>query len=95
MKKKVERDSEKGFLFFIVWRVAIKMISKQFRRIFMWILITFGIGVLILVQVVAYNGLTDWQDSITRIVWVYLIVVFIYNLFLNVIPMVWDHIKKK
>ena len=54
------------------------MISKRFRRIFMWLLITFGIGILILVQVVDHNGLTDLQDPITRTVWVYLIFLFIF-----------------
>ncbi|MGE8081980.1 hypothetical protein [Peribacillus loiseleuriae] len=45
---------------------------KRFRRIIMWVLIAFGIGMLILVQVVERNGLTDWQDPITRITWIYL-----------------------
>lgn len=71
------------------------MNSKRFRRIIMWLLTAFGIGVLILVQAVDHNGLTDWQDPMTRIVWVYLIFVFIYILFLNAIPMVWRHFKKK
>ena len=68
---------------------------KRFRRIYMWLLIIFGIGIFILVQVVDHNGLTNWQDSITSIVWIYLMLVFIYILFLNAIPMGWNHFRKK
>ena len=68
--------------------------SKRIRRIAMWVLLAFGIGVFILVQVVNRNGLTEWQDPITFIMWVYLILVFIYIIFLNAIPMARNHFKK-
>lgn len=61
----------------------------------MWLLIIFGIGIFILVQVIDHKGLTNWQDPITRVVWIYLIIVFIYITFLNAVPMAWNYFKEK
>lgn len=72
--------------------------NKKFeliRRVVMWGLIAIGIGVLILVLVVNSKGLTGWQDPITLTLWIYLLSVFIYIIFLNAIPMAWNHFRKR
>ena len=72
--------------------------NKQFKRIrliIMWALIAFGIGMFILIQIVKSKGLTEWQQPTTLIFWIYLVLVLIYILFLNAIPMVWNHFKKR
>ncbi|MDV2685643.1 hypothetical protein RYX56_14860 [Alkalihalophilus lindianensis] len=54
---------------------------KQIRRIVMWVLLVIGIGMIILIQIVERNELTNWQDPITMMVWMYLIITFIYIFF--------------
>lgn len=65
------------------------------RRIIMWILIGLGIGMLILVQLVNHNGLTEWEDPITTIMWIYMLIVFIFILCFHAIPMALKYFKKK
>ena len=67
---------------------------KQIRKIIAIILFAFGVGLLILVLVVGRNNLTEWQAPITLTFWIYLTLVLIYTLFLNAIPLVWNHFKK-
>ena len=58
---------------------------KQIRNIIMVILFAFGVGILMLTQVVERNNLTEWKEPITLTVWNYLTLVWIYILFLNAI----------
>lgn len=67
---------------------------KKIRNIVGVILFAFGVGIFILIQVVGRNNLTEWQAPITLTFWIYLALVLIYSLFLNAIPLIWNHFKK-
>lgn len=67
---------------------------KQIRYISMVILFAFGVGILILTQAVERNNSTGFKEPITLIIWIYLTLVFLYILFLNAIPSIWNYFKK-
>lgn len=67
---------------------------KQIRYISMVILFAFGVGILILTQAVERNNLTGFRETITLTIWIYLALVFLYILFLNAIPLIWNYFKK-
>lgn len=72
--------------------------SEKFKRIrysIMLILITFGFWMLILIQIVWRKNLTELQEPITVILWVYLAVVILNVIFLHAIPLLLDYYKKK
>ena len=45
---------------------------KRIRRMMMWVLIAFGICMLLLIQLVNMNELSEWKETITLITWIYL-----------------------
>ena len=67
---------------------------KKIRNTIMVILTAFGIGILILVQVIERNNLTEWREPLTHTLWIYLGLVWFFILFLNAIPLIWNHFKK-
>jgi|GEM_PF-5347805 hypothetical protein len=67
---------------------------KQIRRIIMKILLAFGIVIIIIVQVTERNNLIEWREPITFTLRIYLVLVFIYIVFLNAIPLIWNYFKK-
>lgn len=67
---------------------------KQIRRISMKILLTFGIVIMIITQVTERNNLIEWREPITFALRIYLILIFIYIIFLNAIPLIWNYLKK-
>jgi len=68
---------------------------KRIRRVMMWVLIAFGICMLLLIQLVNMNELSEWKETITLIIWIYLGSVFIYIIFFNAIPMVRNYFRKR
>lgn len=68
---------------------------KQIRRITAVILMVFGIGIIILTQVVKRNNLIEWQEPIRLVLWGYMALVFLYIIFLYAIPLVWDYFTKR
>ena len=67
---------------------------KQIRRIIMKILLACGIVIIIIVQVTERNNLIEWREPITFTLRIYLVSVFIYIVFLNAIPLIWNYFKK-
>jgi len=67
---------------------------KQIRRISMKILVAFGIVIIIIIQVTERNNLIEWREPITFTFRIYLVSVFIYIVFLNAIPLIWNYFKK-
>lgn len=68
---------------------------KQIRRTTAVILMVFGIGIIILTQVVKRNNLIEWQEPIRLVLWGYMALVFLYIIFLYAIPLVWDYFTKR
>ncbi|AWW28009.1 hypothetical protein DOZ58_15945 [Acetobacterium sp. KB-1] len=68
---------------------------KQIRRIIMKILLACGIVIIIIVQVTERNNLIEWREPITFTLRIYLVSVFIYIVFLNAIPLIWNYFKNK
>jgi len=60
----------------------------------MKILLAFGIVIIIIVQVTERNNLIEWREPITFTLRIYLVLVFIYIVFLNAIPLIWNYFKK-
>lgn len=68
---------------------------KQIRLTTAVILMVFGIGIIILTQVVKSNNLIEWQEPITLVLWGYMALVFLYIIFLCAIPLARDYLKKR
>ena len=66
----------------------------RIRHIIMATLVAFGIGILILVQLVERNNLTEFREPITLAVRIYQTLAFLYIIFLNAIPLAWSYFKK-
>lgn len=66
---------------------------KIIQRSVMWTLITFGVGLFVLVQVVNLKGLVEWQDAISKVTWVYLVLVLGYSFF-SAVSLIVDRSKR-
>lgn len=56
-------------------------VGMKMKNRFSLILILIAILLLGLVQVVSYYNLNHWQNTITTIVWIYLIIVFLHTIY--------------
>ena len=68
---------------------------KQIKKIIMVILLAFGVGMLILIQVVERKNLTELKEPITFIILVYIALVVLNVIFLHAIPPMWNYYKGK
>ncbi|MCF2650074.1 MULTISPECIES: hypothetical protein [Bacillaceae] len=71
-----------------------KMTFKKLRYTVMGILIGLAVVFLILVITVTQLELNKWQDTITLLFWIYMILVFVYIIFINLVPLIWKRFKK-
>lgn len=87
-----------GTLFIIINRGGKIHLEKKLKRIhfiIMMLIVAIGIGLFILVQVVARNGLTPWQEPITTIVQIYVLLPAVFTLLFYVILKTWKYFDKK
>ena len=70
------------------------MTFKKLRYTVMGILIGLAVVFLILVITVTQLELNKWQDTITLLFWIYMILVFVYIIFINLVPLIWKRLKK-
>ncbi len=70
------------------------MTFKKLRYTVMGILIGLAVVFLILVITVTQLELNKWQDTITLLFWIYIILVFVYIIFINLVPLIWKRLKK-